>query len=90
MARDYRCVVTVEDGVRTGGVGSAVAQLLRDRRVATPLRDFAVPSRFLGHGKRAEVLAEIGLTAQDISRDIVETVSSLQGDLDDSSIREHG
>ncbi|MDQ1627466.1 MAG: 1-deoxy-D-xylulose-5-phosphate synthase [Actinomycetota bacterium] len=90
MARDYRCVVTVEDGVRTGGVGSAVAQLLRDRRVATPLRDFAVPSRFLGHGKRSEVLAEIGLTAQDISRDIVETVSSLQGDLDDSSIREHG
>jgi 1-deoxy-D-xylulose-5-phosphate synthase len=90
MARDYRCVVTVEDGVRTGGVGSAVAQLLRDRRVATPLRDFAVPSRFLDHGKRAEVLAEIGLTAQDISRDIVESVSSLQGDLDDSSIREHG
>jgi 1-deoxy-D-xylulose-5-phosphate synthase len=35
-----------------------------------------VPDRFLDHGKRAEVLAECGLTAQDISRSIVETMAS--------------
>ena len=77
MARDHRCVVTVEDNVRAGGVGSAVAQALRDARVAVPLRDFGIPARFLDHAKRAEILTEIGLTAQDIARDIVETVSSL-------------
>jgi 1-deoxy-D-xylulose-5-phosphate synthase len=77
LARDHRFVVTVEDNVRASGVGSAIAQALRDARVEVPLRDFGIPARFLDHGKRAEVLAEIGLTAQDIARAVVETVSSL-------------
>ena len=77
MASDHRCVVTVEDNVRVGGVGSAVAQALRDARVDVPLRDFGIPARFLDHAKRAEILTEIGLTAQDIARDVLETVSSL-------------
>jgi 1-deoxy-D-xylulose-5-phosphate synthase len=82
MAAEHRCVVTVEDGVRAGGVGGAVASALRDARVATPLRDFGIPVQFLDHGKRAEILADIGLTAQDIARDIVETVSSLDNERD--------
>jgi 1-deoxy-D-xylulose-5-phosphate synthase len=68
-------VVTVEDGVRAGGVGAMVAQALRDAVVTTPLRDFGIPARFLDHGKRAEVLAEVGLTAQDIAREVVEAVA---------------
>jgi 1-deoxy-D-xylulose-5-phosphate synthase len=86
MARSHRCVVTVEDGVRAGGVGAAVAQALRDARITTPLRDFGIPARFLEHAKRAEVLDEIGLTAQDIAREVVETVSRLAGDLADHSV----
>ncbi len=81
MAAGVRAVVVVEDGLR-GGVSGAVAQALRDARVSTPLRDFGVPLRFLDHAKRAEVLAEIGLTAQDIARDIVETVSEIDGRLE--------
>jgi 1-deoxy-D-xylulose-5-phosphate synthase len=81
MAADVRAVVVVEDGVR-GGVSGAVAQALRDARVDTPLRDFGVPAEFLDHGTRAQVLSLIGLTAQDIARDIVETVSGLQGDVE--------
>ena len=81
MAAEVRAVVVVEDGLR-GGVSGAVAQALRDSRVSTPLRDFGVPLRFLDHAKRPEVLAEIGLTAQDIARDIVETVSEIDGRLE--------
>jgi len=77
MAGEHRCVVTVEDNVRAGGVGSAVAQALRDARVDVPLRDFGIPARFLDHAKRAEILTEIGLTAQDIARDVLEMVSFL-------------
>jgi 1-deoxy-D-xylulose-5-phosphate synthase len=77
MARDHRCIVTVEDNVRAGGVGSAVAQALRDARIEIPLRDFGIPAQFLDHGKRAEILTEIGLTAQRIARDVLEVVSSL-------------
>jgi 1-deoxy-D-xylulose-5-phosphate synthase len=81
MARDVRSVVVVEDGLR-GGVSGAVAQALRDARVPTPMRDFGIPLRFLDHAKRPEVLAEIGLTAQDVARDIVETVAGLAGEVE--------
>jgi 1-deoxy-D-xylulose-5-phosphate synthase len=81
MAAGVRAVVVVEDGLR-GGVSGAVAQALRDARVTTPLRDFGVPLRFLDHAKRPELLAEIGLTAQDIARDVVETVSEIDGRLE--------
>ena len=82
LAARHRLVVTVEDGGRAGGVGSAVAAVLRDAGVPTPLRDFAIPQRFLDHGKRPEVLAEVGLTAQEISRSVVEAVARLDAALE--------
>jgi 1-deoxy-D-xylulose-5-phosphate synthase len=75
LAAAAELVVVVEDGVRVGGVGSAVSQLLRDSGVEVPVSMIGVPDRFLDQGKRAEVLAECGLTAQDISRTIVETMA---------------
>jgi 1-deoxy-D-xylulose-5-phosphate synthase len=75
LAESSRLVVIVEDGVRVGGIGAAVSQSLSDAGVDVPVRMFGVPDRFLDHGKRAEVLVECGLTAQDISRSIVETMA---------------
>jgi 1-deoxy-D-xylulose-5-phosphate synthase len=77
LARRHRLVVTAEDNGRTGGVGSAVAQELRDAGLDVPLRDFGIPRRFLAHGKRSEVLEECGLTSQSISLAVVEYVSEL-------------
>ncbi len=75
LASTARLVVVLEDGVRQGGVGSAVSQLLRDHDVDVPVRNLGVPVEFLDHAKRAQVLAEIGLTAQEISRSIVEAAA---------------
>ena len=77
FARVHRLVVTLEDGVRTGGVGDAVAGMLRDADVEVPLRDFGVSSGFHAHGSRAEVLTALGLTAQDIAREVTEWLSRL-------------
>lgn len=79
LAAGYALVVTVEDGLRAGGVGSAIAQAMRDADVATPVRQFGVPPRFLDHAKRAEIFTEIGLTAQDIARDLVEVSARSAG-----------
>ncbi|CAL9311144.1 MULTISPECIES: 1-deoxy-D-xylulose-5-phosphate synthase [unclassified Streptomyces] len=79
LADRHRVVVTVEDNGRAGGVGSAIAQALRDAGVDVPLRDFGIPQRFLDHASRGEVLAEIGLTAPDIARQVTGLVSKLDG-----------
>ena len=79
LAERHRVVVTVEDNSRVGGVGSTIAQALRDAGVDVPLRDFGIPPRFLDHASRAEVMAEIGLTAPDIARQVTGLVAKLDG-----------
>jgi len=68
MAGRHRLVVSVEDGGRHGGFGWSLAAALRDAEVDVPFRDVGIPQRFLAHGLRDEVLAELGLTAQDVAR----------------------
>jgi 1-deoxy-D-xylulose-5-phosphate synthase len=83
LAAHHRFVVTVEDNCRAGGVGSALSQALRDADVDVPLRDFGIPQRFLDHASRKEVLADIGLTAPDIARQVTGLVAKLDGRDDD-------
>jgi 1-deoxy-D-xylulose-5-phosphate synthase len=74
----YRQVVTIEDGLRQGGVGATLLQAMSDAEVATPVRIFGLPTRFLDHAARGDVLQDCGLTAQEISRSVVETVAGLE------------
>ncbi|MFE3738678.1 1-deoxy-D-xylulose-5-phosphate synthase [Streptomyces sp. NPDC059134] len=67
LAERHRLVAVVEDNCRSGGVGSAVGQALRDAGVDVPLRTFGIPEQFLAHAKRGEVLADIGLTPVEIA-----------------------
>ncbi len=80
LARGHRLVVTVEDGVRAGGVGDALGKALRDADVDVPLRDFGVPVDFHPHGTRSEILAAVGLTAQDVAREVTGTLSGIVDD----------
>ncbi|KOX26520.1 1-deoxy-D-xylulose-5-phosphate synthase [Saccharothrix sp. NRRL B-16348] len=78
LAANHRLVVTVEDGGRHGGFGWTLAAALRDASVDVPLRDLAIPQAFQEHGERGEVLADIGLTAQDVARRVTEWVAATE------------
>ncbi|MGW0175261.1 1-deoxy-D-xylulose-5-phosphate synthase [Rhodococcus sp. NPDC003322] len=82
MGRDFSMVVTVEDSGVHGGIGSAVSAALRAAGIDTPARDVGVPQRFLDHASRDQVLAEVGLTAQDLARQITGWVAGLRSEED--------
>lgn len=68
LAARHQLVATIEDNVRTGGVGCAVAQALRDAGVHVRVLDLGLPERFFDHGARAGILREAALTPDDVAR----------------------
>jgi len=74
MAREHRIVVSIEDGTRVGGIGTRIRQELRRAGVDTAVDEVGLPDRFLDHGSRNEILAQAGLTAQEIARNLTAQV----------------
>ena len=70
LAADAGLVVTVEDGLVTGGVGSRLATLLREAGVGTPLCTLGVEQGFLDQGTVAQVKQAAGLDAAGITATI--------------------
>jgi 1-deoxy-D-xylulose-5-phosphate synthase len=55
--------------------------------VTTPLRDAGIPQQFLDHAKRATLLAEIGLTGQNLARLAVEEIAGQEADTEPRSVQ---
>jgi 1-deoxy-D-xylulose-5-phosphate synthase len=76
MARRYKSVVVLEDGIRHGGIASSLSEMFRDARLEIAIHSIGVPLEFIEHSKRAEILEDLGITAQKIAREIVEWSST--------------
>ena len=74
FAASHRLVVTIEDGVRVGGIGTRIRQDLRAAGVDTAVTELGLPDEFLDHGSRDFILDQVGLTPQHIARDVVAQV----------------
>ena len=72
LATAHDLVVTMEDGLLVGGLGERLRALLAAQDPTTRLLGFGVEQRFLPHGSRDQVLAQLGLTAKDIARQVLE------------------
>ena len=81
MAERYKSVVVLEDGIRHAGIGSSISEMFRDAGVMIPLHSIGVPLEFIEHSKRTEILSDIGITAQNIARSVVEWSSSLKAEM---------
>lgn len=74
LAAKHRLVVTIEDGIKVGGIGTRVRQDMRAAQVDTALNEVGLPDEFLEHASRVEIMERVGLTAQSIAHDIVAQV----------------
>lgn len=73
VGRRFERVVTVEDGVVRGGVGSAVRDFFDRRGYRTQVRSLGIPDdRFVEHGTPAELYAQCGFDEEGILRAILE------------------
>jgi 1-deoxy-D-xylulose-5-phosphate synthase len=76
MAQRYKSVVVLEDGIKHGGIASTISELFRDAGLSVPVHSIGVPLAFIEHSKRAEVLQDLGITVQNITRSLVTWSSS--------------
>jgi 1-deoxy-D-xylulose-5-phosphate synthase len=74
LSSQHRIVVTIEDGVRVAGIGTRIRQDLRAAGVDTAVTELGLPDEFLDHGSREEILERVGLTPQQIARDLTSQV----------------
>jgi 1-deoxy-D-xylulose-5-phosphate synthase len=74
LARSTGRIVTVEENVLAGGFGSAVGEMLAGAGLAVPQLMLGVPNEFVLHGKRDELLKQVGLDADGIARRTLEFV----------------
>lgn len=86
LASRFQHVVTVEDGIRSGGVGSQVAQAVAARGATVPVTNVAIPTEYVPHGSRTELLARYGLDARGIA-DAVRAVAGCSYDSRSSDSR---
>ena len=89
LAVRHKLLVTLEDNGVNGGVGSAISAGLRQAEVDMPCRDVGLRQEFYEHASRGEVLADLGLTDQDLARRITGWVAALGSSESEAEIREH-
>lgn len=66
VATRYKRIVTVEDGVRNGGLGSAVLEWLADHGMALPVTRLGLPDRFVEHGPCKDLYRICGIDVEGI------------------------
>ncbi|GAA1693062.1 1-deoxy-D-xylulose-5-phosphate synthase [Microbacterium sediminicola] len=74
LAAAHRLVISIEDGIRVGGVGTRIRQVLREAGVDTAVDELGLPDEFLDHATREQILEDAGLVASKIAHDVVAQV----------------
>ncbi len=74
VVRDYRTIITVEDGCIQGGAGSAVLEFLADNGYARPVKRLGIPDRVVEHGTQDELYRECGFDVAGIAAAVREIV----------------
>ena len=70
VAEEHERIVTVEDGVRNGGLGSAVTEWMNDRGYNIPVVRLGLPDSFVGQGTPQELYRLTGLDPDNIKQQI--------------------
>ena len=75
--KKYKCILTIEDGVVTGGFGSAVTEFAAKHDYKTKIRNLGVPDQFIEQGKIEELQEIAKINVEYIEEEIVSLLQNL-------------
>lgn len=75
MTGEHDLVVTIEDGLAEGGIGALLGERAAQAGVRTPVHTVGLPSAFLDHATRDQIVMANRLTAPDIARDVLDLLA---------------
>jgi len=74
-ARAAAAVAVIEDSLEVGGVGTHVAAALTEAGVDVPVHQHGIPTEFIHHASRGQVLEQIGLTPEAIAASLLQAMA---------------
>ena len=74
IGRKFKKIITIEDGVRNGGMGSAVMEWLNDHDYYPEVHRLGLPDDFVEHGTVAQLQSIVGIDQESIKREIEKLV----------------
>ena len=69
-ASRHRFVVTIEDGIRDGGIGMTIADQVHAINASVPVEVLGIPTKFIPQAKAERILATLGLDATGVAATI--------------------
>lgn len=72
IGKKFKRIITVENGVRNGGMGSAVMEWMSDHGYQPHIKRLGIPDKFIEHGKVSELQAIVGIDKASIKKVIQE------------------
>ena len=78
IAKKFKQIITIEDGVIQGGFGSAVLEFISDNNYSTHVKRLGIPDKFIEHGTPEELYSMLGLDADGIAKSIAKCMKSLK------------
>lgn len=70
ICQRYDHIITIEDGAKIGGFGSAVAEYLSEKESAPTLRIMGLPDRIIEHGTQEELHVEVGIGVEGVMSEV--------------------
>ena len=68
IGKNFQSIVTIEDGVLKGGMGSAILEFMADQGYTPTVRRIGIPDRFIQHGTPKELYQICGMDAENIEK----------------------
>ena len=77
VGRKFKRIITIEDGVRNGGMGSAVLEWMSDHGYQLHIKRLGIPDKFIQHGTVHELQTIVGIDEESIKKAIIDCSSAI-------------